>query len=1001
MGVLSERNPSVDILHRPRLLEAIAARWNHRVVVVEAPGGFGKSTLLNQAMADNTQDPLGTDVLWRVGFNDVGPQRILDRLFNGVATSLGQPTVQVPGRAAFDDLLLAQSPRRVCLIIDNAHRLESDEQTITSLVDELPLNVSFVLSGRPMPWLPLVLQEARGEMMRIDQRTLAFDNREIDEYADRSGIDVETLRQQGGWPVLAVLSQSGRAGATTDFLFKEIVSELDVDIRRSLIAATCVDGASEKMLAAVRGASGSEVVDNVALSRIEDERLRVHNLWWDARENVFDAGEFHDVALQVFAWLRDQDAPIDAALLALEIDEVDQAREAVLDSAFVGERFLNPPIIGRLLNRFAGHAEDDDPVVTLLRVLLVRADPEELDNALRLYGEAVERFRAEENLRGEAAAWLGLIDVRWTRGDAIETFSEILERLIELRALGVAALDPLEQILPVVLHDLSGEFNQALLACQSLDTSRLSPIWANAMDIWTTTLAGLCGRLDQGLSVIEEVYERTRSDLSLFGLIRATFLAGDPSRALTLRKTGHRLSVPHNDSYDEVQVASTGAIIAASWGEHTPMSELAFGPPRTREIAYEAIGRAASRVAAHDEPGAVAEIAALLEQTGTADVMSLGEIRRWLPYGYVLSETLRALFDTEAESALLGPDHQSRWEIAHDLVAMRKGKSPTHEHPSAELLFCTLPLAWSIDYVLHLRSYDVDASSELQLGLERLVGGTVADELRYVAQSDHPRASDAFGILRAAPALPVVASKIRTGQSCEVIMGERSSVVPTTPARVLQALALRGSMSRAELAAAIWGQSSQDKAAASLRVALSSLRKLLEPERAKGEPSFHLRADERSVTLHSSSHLTVDVWTLQTHVDEGRAHEAAGRSRSAAGSYAQILDEWDLDICAALRDTEAFEFDVERFDTELAEAVVRYSELALSLAEPMAARRAAMRVLLSERFEERAYRVLIRAALQEGDRAEARRQADLCMTWFNRLGISPTADTTLAIQLTQ
>ena len=176
MGVLSERNPSVDILHRPRLLEAIAARWNHRVVVVEAPGGFGKSTLLNQAMADNTQDPLGTDVLWRVGVNDVGPQRILNRLFNGVATALGKATVQVPGRAAFDDLLLAQSPRRVCLMIDDAHRLESDAQTITSLVDELPLNVSLVLSGRPMPWLPLVLQVARGEMMRIDQRTLAFND---------------------------------------------------------------------------------------------------------------------------------------------------------------------------------------------------------------------------------------------------------------------------------------------------------------------------------------------------------------------------------------------------------------------------------------------------------------------------------------------------------------------------------------------------------------------------------------------------------------------------------------------------------------------------------------------------------------------------------------------------------------------------------------------------------------------------------------------------------
>ena len=255
--------------------------------------------------------------------------------------------------------------------------------------------------------------------------------------------------------------------------------------------------------------------------------------------------------------------------------------------------------------------------------------------------------------------------------------------------------------------------------------------------------------------------------------------------------------------------------------------------------------------------------------------------------------------------------------------------------------------------------------------------------------------------LRAEPAPPVLASEIRTGQACGILTDNGETTVATTPARVLQALALRRSMSRADLATSMWPNSNQTKAAASLRVALSALRKVLEPERAKGEPSFHLRTDERSVTLHSSDYLTVDVWTLRTDAADGRAHEAAGRSRSAAKSYSRVLEGWTQDLCAALRDNDALELDIEDLDTELAEAVVRYSELALSLAEPMAARRAAMRVLRAERFEERAYRVLIRAALQEGDRVEARRQAELCLAWFERLGLSPTADTTMTISLTE
>lgn len=47
---------------RQRLLSVLARRWEVRLVTVEANAGFGKPTLLAQALAENALDPKGRDV---------------------------------------------------------------------------------------------------------------------------------------------------------------------------------------------------------------------------------------------------------------------------------------------------------------------------------------------------------------------------------------------------------------------------------------------------------------------------------------------------------------------------------------------------------------------------------------------------------------------------------------------------------------------------------------------------------------------------------------------------------------------------------------------------------------------------------------------------------------------------------------------------------------------------------------------------------------------------
>ena len=53
--------PEATAVLRPRLLEPLARRFALRLVTVEAGAGFGKTTLLAQAVAENRLAPRGRD----------------------------------------------------------------------------------------------------------------------------------------------------------------------------------------------------------------------------------------------------------------------------------------------------------------------------------------------------------------------------------------------------------------------------------------------------------------------------------------------------------------------------------------------------------------------------------------------------------------------------------------------------------------------------------------------------------------------------------------------------------------------------------------------------------------------------------------------------------------------------------------------------------------------------------------------------------------------------
>ena len=178
--------PLPDEVSRPRLLDRLDARWQHPVTVVQAGAGFGKSTLLAQAVRANAAEPRGIDV-WHTCTpgdvdGDVLGQALLDVL--GVRSRSHDPAAQIA------DSVAAYSPIDVCIVLDDAHEARpgsSGAELIDRLVRRLPDNGHLVLAARHAPPVRLSRLRAADRLVEITQDDLLFTPNETSAMAHRLG----------------------------------------------------------------------------------------------------------------------------------------------------------------------------------------------------------------------------------------------------------------------------------------------------------------------------------------------------------------------------------------------------------------------------------------------------------------------------------------------------------------------------------------------------------------------------------------------------------------------------------------------------------------------------------------------------------------------------------------------------------------------------------------------------------------------------------------------
>ncbi len=318
---------------RQPLLDRLSEDPSARLVVISAPAGWGKTSLLRDwRLADKASRTAWVSV--DTGDND--PVRFWAHVIAGVGTvsqGFGAAALQVltaPGASSTDAVLpmlvneLAGLPTPVTLVVDDYHLISSRDilQCVAFLVEHLPPTLRLVLSARADPELPLARLRARGEMTEIRADDLRFTEAETAALLNGTlGLalapaDILALQQRTeGWAAglyLAGLSLRGRPEPSAfirafagddrqivDYLLAEVLDGLPAEIRSFLLRTSVLDRLSGPLCDAVVSGGGSgrllEEIERSNLFLVPLDRrhrwYRCHHLFAEMLRHELDRAE--------------------------------------------------------------------------------------------------------------------------------------------------------------------------------------------------------------------------------------------------------------------------------------------------------------------------------------------------------------------------------------------------------------------------------------------------------------------------------------------------------------------------------------------------------------------------------------------------------------------------------------------------------------------------------------------------------------------------------------
>jgi len=312
-------------VQREELIRHLAGSWA-KLVLVSAPAGFGKTTLVAQWRSSSVGSRPFAWVSLDRGDDDPGRLwwHVVSALQRGVTAFQGKEILQaLVGQAPdFDGRVLpllvnelaalGEHGKRIVLVLDDYHLIKerSCHDQVAWLLLHLPASAQIVIVTRADPPLPLGRMRAAGEMTEIRAHDLRFAPAEAGALvsavsaAELTEPDLKDLVERTeGWPAgvyLAALclradmtpgafiSQfTGDNRFIVDFLVDDVLSQQPGEVRQFLARTSILDRFCAPLCDAVVGTAGtSKIIDvlqreNLFVVPLDDNRqwFRYHHLF--------------------------------------------------------------------------------------------------------------------------------------------------------------------------------------------------------------------------------------------------------------------------------------------------------------------------------------------------------------------------------------------------------------------------------------------------------------------------------------------------------------------------------------------------------------------------------------------------------------------------------------------------------------------------------------------------------------------------------------------------
>ena len=377
-------SPRRELVARARLVDQLptGSEAMPRLLLVSAPAGFGKTTLLSQWLGAPRPDATLTVAWLSLDPDDADLHRFLTHLVAAVQLALPGAGAEAAAllttheRPPAEDVLVSlvndldSLAGATVLALDDYHVIDepSVHDAITFLLDNLPPQVTVALTTRADPPLPLARLRARGELHEIRAADLRFTQDEAAAFLNDvmalrlDPVHVSALEERTeGWVAglqLAALSArariaepggdidgfvqafSGSHRFVLDYLLEEVLDSQTDDVRSFLLDTCILDQLTGPQCDVLTDRTdGQEVLDalersNLFVVALDDHRqwYRYHHLFADALRSrliAHDPGRARGLHRRAAGWYAEQGLLADAVAHAIVGGDSERAADLV------------------------------------------------------------------------------------------------------------------------------------------------------------------------------------------------------------------------------------------------------------------------------------------------------------------------------------------------------------------------------------------------------------------------------------------------------------------------------------------------------------------------------------------------------------------------------------------------------------------------------------------------------------------------------------------------